>query len=123
MHTVLVVEDDADIRDLFVEALSGFGYRAIPAENGRAALDILETLGREPCLVLLDMMMPVMNGREFLEALESCHKVASLPVVVVSAYPGAIADDHVRKIVKKPISPDGLKRLVDEFCRETAAAA
>ncbi len=116
MQTVLVVEDDEDIRDLFVTVLNQGGYRAIPAENGKVALDILETLKGSPCLVLLDMMMPVMNGREFVEALDHCHKMASLPVVIVSAYPEGASNGHVRKVVRKPLEPDALKRVVDEFC-------
>jgi CheY-like chemotaxis protein len=116
MQTVLVVEDDEDIRDLFVTILSQGGYHVIAAENGRAALDELKKLKGAPCLVLLDMMMPVMNGPEFVEALDHCHKLASLPVVIVSAHTDASAKGHVRKVVKKPVAPDLLKQVVAEFC-------
>jgi CheY-like chemotaxis protein len=66
--SVLVVDDDADIRDAICGVLEGEGYTTLTAENGQMALTLLEK-GRRPCVVLLDLMMPVMNGWEFMKAI------------------------------------------------------
>ena len=59
---VIIVEDDDDIRDTFREVLESEGYHVLTAANGRVALDLLEGMRDVPCLVLLDLMMPIMNG-------------------------------------------------------------
>ncbi len=116
MKTVLVVEDTEDLRELFVEVLNREGYRALGAENGHAALDILRSGADEPCLVLLDMMMPVMDGQTLLNTLQETHHATTLPIVVVSA---GVSTGDIRgatAFVKKPIAPDVLVALVREYC-------
>jgi CheY-like chemotaxis protein len=117
MKTVLVVEDTDDLRELFIEALTQEGYTAIGAENGEEALEVLRNLQEEPCLVLLDMMMPVMDGATFVRTLHHSHRLAALPVVLVSAEnikPGAV--EGVRGVVKKPVEISVLHALVRDFC-------
>src|SRR4051812_18165946 len=99
---ILIVDDDADIRDAFCSVLEDSGYPAMAAENGKVALEQLAT-GAPPALILLDLMMPVMNGAEFLSALRADHRFDAIPVAVFSAsneprmHPGAQA------VVRKPI--------------------
>lgn len=62
MKPILVVEDNADLRELVCFVLHEGGYDVLEAENGRDALDQLENMHPLPCLLLLDLMMPVMNG-------------------------------------------------------------
>jgi two-component system chemotaxis response regulator CheY len=115
VKTVLVVEDTEDLRELFIDVLADAGYTARGAENGRDALDAIAAMPEKPCLVLLDMMMPVMDGAEFLNAIHANPQLAALPVVVVSAAttkPPA----GVRKVMKKPIAMDALLNVVSEFC-------
>ncbi|MDB4990025.1 MAG: Transcriptional regulatory protein [Myxococcaceae bacterium] len=81
----MVVEDDDDIRELVAELLRDEGYDVREAENGQRALEQLDSMDKEPCLVLLDLMMPVMSGPQLLRILEQSHRLASLPVVVLSA--------------------------------------
>lgn len=114
MKTVLVVEDTEDLRELFVELLREAGYEARGAENGRAALAELEKLGDEPCLILLDLMMPIMDGHAFIEALRVTHRLAALPVVVVSAAKEEVRG--ARKVMKKPVAADAMLKVVAEFC-------
>src|SRR5690606_28206772 len=83
--TILVVEDDADIREVLREVLEVEGFTVRTADNGKVGLEALEEIGR-PCLILLDLMMPVMNGLEFLAALRARSAPRSPPVVIVSAY-------------------------------------
>lgn len=115
MQTVLLVEDNDDIREMVADAVRAEGYEVREAENGQIAIEILGELKDEPCLVLLDWMMPVMDGRMFLEALSEAHRLACLPVVVVSA---AVSDHAAgaRRVVKKPVSVDLLLRIVREYC-------
>ncbi len=62
---ILVVDDDADIRYALVEALEGEGYGALSAANGLEALEVLRILPKPPSVILLDLMMPVMDGWQF----------------------------------------------------------
>lgn len=116
MKTVLVVEDTEDLRELFVEVLQREGYRVHGAENGQAALDVLRTIVDEPCLVLLDMMMPIMDGQMFLNAIHEMHRAAALPIVVVSAAVGTKGVLGAAGFVKKPVAPEVLIALVRDYC-------
>lgn len=117
MKTVLVVDDNEDIRELSCHVLRQAGYRVLEAQNGEEALRTLEAMRDEPCLVLLDLMMPVLDGHGFLERLADHHHVAALPVVIVSAsVTGPVAG--ARKVVRKPVSPELLRLVVKEFCGE-----
>src|SRR5678816_584689 len=85
-HTVLVVEDDVDIRQALLEILEDQGFTALGARDGADALDILSRATELPCVILLDLMMPVMDGATFRQAQRSDPRLASIPVVVLSAY-------------------------------------
>ncbi len=112
---MLVVEDTEDLRELFIDVLADAGYTARGAENGQEALDALAAMPEKPCLVLLDMMMPVMDGAEFLDAIHANPLLAALPVVVVSAATTR-TPEGVRKVMKKPVAMDALLNVVSEFC-------
>jgi CheY-like chemotaxis protein len=85
-HTVLVVEDDVDIRQALLEILEDQGFTALGARDGADALDILSRATELPCVILLDLMMPVMDGATFRQAQRSDPRLASIPLVVLSAY-------------------------------------
>ncbi len=85
-HLVLVVEDDADIREALMDSLRESGCEVAGASNGVAALRYLATAQPLPCLILLDLMMPVMDGRAFRETQLQDPRIAHIPVVVLSAY-------------------------------------
>jgi CheY-like chemotaxis protein len=86
VRTVLLVEDDLDIRDVLQDLLEGEGYDVIPAANGKQALDFL-TLNEPPGadLVILDLMMPMVSGWEVLERMARDPRLSDIPVIVVSA--------------------------------------
>ena len=116
---VLVVDDDRDTREMLVRflELEGFGVRG--AANGEAALATLQN-GRLPCVILLDLMMPVMNGWEFRQAQRQQPDLASIPVVVVTAAGGradipAIPADGW---LSKPVDFDTLLHTIRAFCRQ-----
>ena len=115
--SVLVVDDDADIRDAICGVLEGEGYTTLTAENGQMALTLIEK-GRRPCVVLLDLMMPVMNGWEFMKAVSSKGDLDDLPVVVVSAFTEQLAagEAGAKRILKKPLDVQQLLETVAEYC-------
>jgi CheY-like chemotaxis protein len=119
---ILVVEDDPDIAESLCDVLHGEGYEVATASNGREGLDRLREIGR-PCLILLDLMMPVMSGGEFLAALRQEDALASIPVVIVSAWADESA--HIRAqsqgFVKKPISLDALLEATHRLCAPEVA--
>jgi CheY-like chemotaxis protein len=116
MPTVLVVEDVEDIREMVAEPLRDAGYDVLEAEHGKQALALLDTMKGRPCLVLLDLMMPVMSGSELLRTLKDTHRLAAIPVVVVSAGGEPAQAPQATRFVRKPPSDSLLLQLVGEFC-------
>jgi CheY-like chemotaxis protein len=82
---VLVVDDDADLRQALCELLEEEGYRVQAAQDGAAALALLRASPTLPQLVLLDLMMPVMDGWQFREAQRADPRLSRIPVVVLTA--------------------------------------
>jgi CheY-like chemotaxis protein len=114
---VLIVDDDPDICETLLTVLEVSGYRVAAAANGQEALITLRS-GIRPCLVLLDLMMPVMNGMEFRAEQRADPSIASVPVVVVSGDHGA-ADKAMAMGLEgltKPIDIDVLLEVVGRFC-------
>ncbi|MFP2932583.1 response regulator [Pyxidicoccus sp. 3LG] len=85
MNSILVVEDDADLRAAVADILEDEGFEVHVAENGREALEELGHMGKRPCVVLLDLMMPVMDGFAFMERFRADPSLRQVPVVVFSA--------------------------------------
>ena len=100
---ILVVEDDRDLRESVVEALEEKGYSTAAAPDGLSALEYLDGHHRRPALILLDLMMPHMNGWQFREAQLARPVVAGIPVVVVTA------DDHGKSKLQT-LNPAGFLR-------------
>ena len=112
---VLIVDDDPDIRDAVGECLRYEGYDVHSAADGQDALDRLE-YGLRPDVILLDLMMPVLNGFDVLEALNSRPEWKSIPVVIVSANRGYEAEDlsGAVSILRKPVNVDRLIAAVEQ---------
>jgi len=83
---ILIVEDDPSLRDVVTEALTDDGYQVTSAEDGASALELARK--RHPDLVILDLMMPRMNGEQFCAELRQIEGLAKLPIIVVSAARG-----------------------------------
>jgi CheY-like chemotaxis protein len=112
----MVVEDDPDIREIVQLILEEEGYEVITAANGAEAEEELEHM-TEPCLMLLDMMMPVMNGWELLDHLKKRGKLDDdkLRVVVISATPTGLPRGPV-KCMRKPVRVEQLLETVRKYC-------
>jgi CheY-like chemotaxis protein len=117
---VLIVEDDADLRDMMAQLLLLEGYQAHSVANGRDALDYMHQSSDRPEVILLDLMMPVMDGWEFRRRQMEDPAIAHLPVVVLSALDRARADGlSGAAFLKKPLDFDRLLELVRRFCAHT----
>jgi CheY-like chemotaxis protein len=114
--SVLIVEDDADIADTLAAILEQRGYRAETAADGAEALARLRH-GPVPSLILLDLMMPVMDGIQFRRAQLAARELASIPVVVLTADAGQRPPLGVAGWLLKPVDLD---RLLDTVRRLTA---
>lgn len=126
---ILLIEDDPDIRDSVREFLESEGYNVVTAENGKIGLEKLHEI-EHPCLILLDLFMPVMDGHEFLMHLkaENADMVASLPIIVVTAAPQpkrVLGETSERPVafVKKPIELGPFLKMVEKHCCDERGAA
>jgi CheY-like chemotaxis protein len=119
---VLVVEDDEDARDALVALLQMKGYRAVPACNGKEALDYLKK-APVPDLIILDLWMPVMDGWQFRSEQVKDPRLAKVPVIVVTALSDR-TDIDANEIIIKPVDVDRLLAKVSQYCgREQTSAA
>ena len=115
IHTLLLIEDEDDLRDSMRDLLEGNGYAVIATRDGQEALDALDRADALFCLVLLDLLMPRMNGWDFLDAMQTRPQFASIPVVVHSSAPSR-APAGVRRVLQKPLQPERLLAAVREYC-------
>jgi CheY-like chemotaxis protein len=113
-ETILVVEDERDEREALGRLLRGRGYRVESAGNGQEALDALAAMETPPALVLLDLNMPVMDGRGLLRRMATDDALRSVPVIVTSAsrVPVDADDSTAVAFLAKPLSPRTLLELV-----------
>ena len=120
-RSILVIEDNDDIREAVSDILRSEGYDVHTAANGKEGVDLLPTLPA-PTLILLDMMMPVMNGWQFLEAQRAQARMEDLRVVLVSAVSTdkALLNDQglaqVEGLLRKPIQLEGLLNVAGKYC-------
>jgi CheY-like chemotaxis protein len=116
---VLLVEDDQEIREALTEFLQSEGFTVETAANGREGLDQLRGGSAPPAVILLDLMMPVMDGVEFRAEQSSDQKISSIPVVVMSA-DNRGADKALlmsaHGYLKKPIDIDTLLSTLGTYC-------
>jgi CheY-like chemotaxis protein len=116
-ETVLVVDDDPQIRESLSELLDHKGYSVLQAENGRIALDLLKEAPRTPFLVLLDLAMPVLDGHEFLKHRAGNPNLRRIPVVVVSGNPRPeLPFVGVTAYLQKPLEPEVLLEIIRRTC-------
>ena len=118
-RSILIVEDDLDLREALSEVLRDEGYTVAMAADGREALDHLRRQSR-PSLILLDLTMPVMNGWQFRAEQRQDPDLSGIPVVVLSA--GDRLAEHVATLgitdyVRKPIELSRLLRLIERYCQ------
>jgi len=105
---VLVVEDDRDIRGEMVSLLEEEGYSVLVADHGRHALEVIQKSG-QPDVIVLDLMMPVMDGWEFRELQKRDPALCEIPVIVTTASEDEVDADA---LIPKPIDGEALLRAI-----------
>jgi len=118
LRPILVVEDDADSRIMLGMILTMQGYRTVAATNGAEALEIARA--QQPCLILLDLMMPVMSGEDFRKAQLADARLKEIPVILLSARHDGAAKAHdlaVLGCIRKPVDFNEVLAQVATHCR------
>jgi len=108
---IAVIEDDADLREAICLMLHYEGYEAAGFSNAREAILRMED-GHEADVILLDLMMPVMNGWEFCEYRAGAAALARVPVIVITARQSVTPPPGVSDVLLKPFDPDALNDAI-----------
>lgn len=117
---ILIIDDDDDIRETLKEALEFEDYQIETAYNGSHGLESLKAMDQLPRLIILDLMMPVMDGSKFLETIHSefPDTFAKIPVILASAK-GSLSNHEnshlAQERIKKPVDLDELYRVVEKY--------
>lgn len=111
-NLILLVEDDHDIRVALRQSLEMANYQVISAPNGKDALKIIQK--QKPDLIILDMVMPLMDGEEFLRYKDSDSSLTDIPVMLISAFEEKLKVIPVRPKLKKPLDLDEVLQKVPE---------
>ncbi len=116
---ILLIEDECMIQQIIVEFLQEEGFHVVSLSNGQEALNYLGSQTLYPSLILLDLMMPVMNGRVFRREQLQNTRLAEIPVVFMTA--GRITQEDLdtlvpQAVIKKPIDLDHFLETVNRFC-------
>ena len=117
--TVLIADDDEDIRETLAEILQTEGYQVAMASSGWDAIEYLKTSSASPSVILLDLMMPEMDGMEFRQLQKQNSDWATIPVIVLSAVgnPAKKAEEMgVMASLRKPLNIDQLLDLLTRAC-------
>ena len=121
---VMIVEDDRDVRESIAEVLTDNEYFALAAVNGKDAIEKLRSAVKHPCLILLDIMMPVMDGWQFRAAQREDPDLGEIPVVVLTAHANieeAAGVMAAAACLKKPVELEALLHTIEKFCRKPQA--
>jgi CheY-like chemotaxis protein len=114
--TILVVEDEDEARTSLMQILEFEGFRVLGFSNGAEALAYLAQ-SKEPCVIVMDIRMPVMGGSEFRTAMLRDERLAKIPVVVVTALePTAAAGLSAVRVFRKPVDVDALVEVIRQNC-------
>ena len=115
-QNILIVEDNVDIRSTLVEILNMEGHPTVEASNGAVALQyVRNNKNPQPSMVLLDMMMPVMNGRQFLDAFQKDPKNANVPVIIISAVADRADTRGATECMRKPLDLTDLLDIIEKY--------
>jgi CheY-like chemotaxis protein len=118
VKTLVIIDDEFSIVETLTEVLEWTGYRVLTAANGQAGLDLVHA--ERPALVLLDYMMPVMDGLQMLEKLRQHDGLAATPVIMMTAAPLGIPSAQRRwdALLLKPFDAEQLTRTIHKLIGE-----
>lgn len=112
LETILLVEDEPAVRQLFAQALSRAGYKVLEARNGQEAMKVFDEHGDRIDLLLTDLRMPYMGGAELAHQLRGRRR--TLKLLCISGYPGTLDQDVGADFLAKPFSRDELLKKIRE---------
>lgn len=118
-HIILVIEDDPDISFSLAAVLKAYGYEVVTAANGEQALELLMSCKDLPCAILLDLMMPIMDGWSFRIRQLQDRVLAAIPVCVISGasdLKDAVSQLGVTDFLQKPFGHRDVMEKVEKFC-------
>ncbi|MEO5970067.1 MAG: response regulator [Bdellovibrionia bacterium] len=113
---VLIIDDDKDICETISLVLQYHGYSSAYVQSGHEGLAYLERESSQVCLVLLDLMMPGMNGWQVLKKIEENALTTSIPIFILTAFVGPIENINPNSIIRKPLDIDTLLNIVQQNC-------
>lgn len=115
---VLLIEDEDEVRNSVQTILEAQGYEVILATNGQEGLDALQTMAVAPCLILLDLLMPVMDGWAFLKHLRTSAPKGHIPIVAFSheCVEQKARFTQIKKVLTKPIEFYELLSVLEDYC-------
>lgn len=113
---VLVIDDDPAIRQTMQDVLGIHGYKVVTASDGQEGIEVLSSMKEPPCIILLDLMMPGVNGWGFLDFQRSSPEFSSVPVVICSAYEASARSIGTSPVLIKPVKLDALVNAIKAFC-------
>jgi CheY-like chemotaxis protein len=116
---ILFVDDSLDHQELVAEFYFGEGYEIVCASNGQEALDLLETMEKLPAFILLDLMMPVMDGHGFRDAQLNNPRLTPIPIVIMTADINVEAKAkklNANAYIVKPANVDDLLNAAKRYC-------
>jgi CheY-like chemotaxis protein len=112
---ILLIEDEVDVRQAIAELLVEHGYEVLAAANGREAIAVLDS-GCRPSLILLDLMMPILNGWNVLDVLAGAGDLSAIPLVIMSAFENtARTIRHAQAFLPKPLKLASLLATVEKY--------
>lgn len=130
MPAVLLVEDDADTREVVRTLLEEEGYETVAVADGQEAIEYLSRCDNLPCMVLLDLLMPRVGGVAVLSWMHTQPRLANVPVAVISARQQSSGSqvasafrEHVIGILQKPFDIDRVLTLLEDHCGEAEQPA
>jgi CheY-like chemotaxis protein len=112
---VMLIDDDEDVRTTMSELLTTRGYSTLEAENGKQAIEVLTKAARLPMLMILDMAMPVLDGRGFLRLRARDPILREIPVFVVSASEPPILLEGIEMFMRKPVEVTRLLQIIGRY--------
>lgn len=118
MHKkILIIDDDREIRETLDSVFQMEGYTVSTAENGSDALTVLDNATEKPDLIFLDLMMPVMDGKEFLKQIKANPEYQSIPVAVITAAGLQHRPAQADEFLLKPIDLSHLLAVTQKWCK------
>src|SRR5580704_16369299 len=112
---VMLIDDDEEMRTTMSELLTTRGYSTLEAENGKQAIEVLTKAARLPMLMILDMAMPVLDGRGFLRLRARDPILREIPVFVVSASEPSILLEGIEMFMRKPVEVTRLLQIIGRY--------